>query len=145
MVNFLLIALHQAFFKPCVCLQDFIKTARLVLAAMSINGFRTHMWCIQRRFLRICLLFMQNTVQTFNSCNSRSDVCQCLVVQTPRNNMSKNKPNTSMIHAVIQSKQRSVVRSSMLRDLVAIGRAVVYYARLSTCLVQELDVGTVHV
>ena len=31
----------------------------------------------------------------------------------------------------------------MLRDLVAIGRAVVYYARLPTYLVQELYVGTV--
>ena len=41
-----------------------------------------------------------------------------------------------MTHAVFESNQRSVVRSSMLRDLVAIGRAVVY-------LVQELNVGTV--
>ena len=31
----------------------------------------------------------------------------------------------------------------MLRDLVRIGRAVVYYARLPTYLVQELNVGTV--
>ena len=31
----------------------------------------------------------------------------------------------------------------MIRDLVAIGRAVVYYAQLPMCLVQELNVGTV--
>ena len=50
-----------------------------------------------------------------------------------------------MSHAVFESQQRSVVRSSMIRDLVAIGRAVVYYAQLPTYLVQELNVGTVHV
>ena len=85
---------------------------------------------------------MNITVQTFNSCTSRLDVCYCLVVQTPMDNMLKNKPNTSMTHAVFESKQRPVVRSSMLRDLVAIGRAVLYYAQLPTYLVQELNVGT---
>ena len=29
------------------------------------------------------------TVQTFNSCTSRQDVCQCLVVQTTMDGMSK--------------------------------------------------------
>ena len=29
------------------------------------------------------------TVQPFNSCTSRPDVCQCLVVQKPVDNMSK--------------------------------------------------------
>ena len=29
------------------------------------------------------------TVQTFNSCTSRLDFCQCLVVQKPVDNMSK--------------------------------------------------------
>ena len=38
------------------------------------------------------------TVQTFNSCTSRRDVCQCLVAQTPMDNMSKNEPITSMTH-----------------------------------------------
>ena len=37
--------------------------------------------------IHICLGFFQSystgTVQTFNSCASRPDVCQCLVVQTP--------------------------------------------------------------
>ena len=31
------------------------------------------------------------TVQTFNSCTSRPGVCQCLVVQTPLDNMTKAK------------------------------------------------------
>ena len=34
-------------------------------------------------------LFTQYTVQTYNSCTSRPDVCQCLVVQTP---MDKTSP-----------------------------------------------------
>ena len=34
------------------------------------------------------------TVQTFNSCTSRPDVWQCLVVHTRLGNMSKNKPST---------------------------------------------------
>ena len=48
-----------------------------------------------------------------------------------------------MTKAVFESKQRSVVRSSMLRDLVAIAPAVVYNARLPKYLVQELNVGPV--
>ena len=39
-----------------------------------------------------------HTVQTFNSCTSRPDVCQCLVVQSPIDNMSNNRPSTSMTH-----------------------------------------------
>ena len=38
------------------------------------------------------------TVQTFNSCTSRPDVCQNQVVETPMDDMSKNKPSTSMTH-----------------------------------------------
>ena len=33
-------------------------------------------------------------VQAFNSCTSRPDVCQCLVVQILRDKVSKNKPIT---------------------------------------------------
>ena len=58
-----------------------------------------------------------SAVQTFNSFTGRSDVCQCLIVQTPMGNMSKNKLNTSMInvhvHVACESKLGSVVRSSM--------------------------------
>ena len=38
-----------------------------------------------------------STVHTFNSCTSRPDVCQCLVLKTPMNNLSKNK-STVMAH-----------------------------------------------
>ena len=72
-----------------------------------------------------------STVQTFNSCTSRSDVCQCLVVQTPFGNMPKNKGNTLMTHEACESKLVSGVRSSIdpwPRNWVAIGCAVVYYA-----------------
>ena len=42
------------------------------------------------------------TVQTFSSCTSRTDVCQCLVVQTLVNNMPKSKPSTSMTHVACE-------------------------------------------
>ena len=74
----------------------------------------------------------QYTVQTFNSCTGRPDVRQCLVVQIPMNNMSKNKPSTPMTHVACDSKLRSVVRSYMHQGpvkRVAIGHAVVYNAR----------------
>ena len=78
-----------------------------------------------------------HTVQTFNSCASRPDVCQCLVVQIPIDNMSENKPSTSMTHVACESKLRSVVRSFIhpgLRNWVTIGRAIVYYYRAAHAL-----------
>ena len=53
------------------------------------------------------------TVQLFNSCTSRLDFCQCLVVQIPMDNMSTNMPSTSMTHVATESKLRSVVCPSM--------------------------------
>ena len=41
------------------------------------------------------------TVLTSNSCTSRPVVCQCLIVQTIKDNMSKYKPSTSMTHVAI--------------------------------------------
>ena len=70
-------------------------------------------------------------MQTFNSYISRPDVCQCLVVKTLVDNMSKNKPSTSMTHVVFETKLRPVVRSSMHPcpgNWVAIGRVVRYDA-----------------
>ena len=80
----------------------------------------------------ISIYTLFHTVQTFNSCTSRPDVCQCLVVQRPIDNMSNNRPSTSMTHVACETKLRSFVRSSMHicpGNVVAIGRAVVYYAR----------------
>ena len=51
------------------------------------------------------------TVQTFNSCTHRPDVCQCLVVHTSMDNMSKNKPSSTLTLVADESKLRSVVRS----------------------------------
>ena len=42
-------------------------------------------------------------VQAFNSCTSRPDVRQYLVVQTPMDNINKNKPSTSMTHGAWES------------------------------------------
>ena len=74
------------------------------------------------------------TVQTFDSCTSRPDVCRCMVVQTLIEYISRNKPNTSMTSIASESKLRLVTSSSMYPcpgNWVAFGRAVVYYARAS--------------
>ena len=67
------------------------------------------------------------TVQAFNSCTSRPDVSQCVVIHIPVDNMSKNKPSTSMTQVACESNLRSVIRSSMhpcRGNWVAIRRAV---------------------
>ena len=38
----------------------------------------------------------RDTIQTFNSCTIRPNVCQCLVVHTSIDNLSKDKPSTSV-------------------------------------------------
>ena len=71
-------------------------------------------------------------LQTFNSSTSRPDVWQCLIVHTPMDNMSTNKPNTSMAHIACESKPPSVLRSSIHSysgNWVLIGCPVVCYAR----------------
>ena len=74
--------------------------------------------CNQRQYYN----GLKHTVQTFNSCTSRPDVChQCLVVQPPVENV-----------IACESMLRSVVRSSVHSctvHWVAIGRAVVCYVR----------------
>ena len=54
-----------------------------------------------------------------NSCSNQADVCKCLVVQTPMDNMSKSKLHvrTSLTHVACDSKLLSVVRSSMPRKV----------------------------
>ena len=90
--------------------------------------------------------YIKNTVQTFNSCTRRPDVCQRLLVQTPINNMSKNKPSTSH-HCLDGCKFSCEVRDLLSHpcpgNLVAIRCAVVCYARLPMHLVQEFNAGTV--
>ena len=48
-----------------------------------VGEFYNHTWTAMA--LAICV------VQTFNSCTSRLDVCQCLIVQTHMNSLSKDK------------------------------------------------------
>ena len=67
------------------------------------------------------------TAQTFNSCTSRPDVCQC-----PVGKMSKNKLGSQMTHVACKSKPCSVMKSSMHPcpgNWAAIRHAVVYYAK----------------
>ena len=66
-----------------------------------------------------------DTVQIFNSCTSQPDVCQCLVVQTPMKNMSRNKPNTSMKHVACELKLGSVVRSYIRPCQGKLGRGAI--------------------
>ena len=75
--------------------------------------------------------FNTHTVQTFNSCTSRLDVCQCLVAQSFMDNMSWNKSSTSMTHVAGESTLHSVVLWGHPCPLswVAIGRVFMYYAR----------------
>ena len=72
------------------------------------------------------------SVQTFKLCSSRPNVCQCLGVQTPVDNMSENKSSTPMTHVACKAKLLSVVKLSMHPwpgNWVSIGCAVVYYAQ----------------
>ena len=69
------------------------------------------------------------TVQTVNSCTSRPDVLQCLVVKII---CQKRKPSTPMTHVTCEPKLHSALRSCIHPcpgNWVAIGCVVVYYAR----------------
>ena len=64
------------------------------------------------------------------------DVCQCLVVQTPMDNMPK-KTSAPMANVACKSKLHSVVWSSMYPcpgNWVAIRRVFVYYAQAAHAL-----------
>ena len=83
-------------------------------------------------FLRQIFPTTSTTVQAFNSCTSRPDVSQCLVVLRPLITCLKRKPSTSMAHVAYYPMLRSVARSSMHpcpEKWVVIGCRVVYYAR----------------
>ena len=78
---------------------------------------------------------LSGTVQTFNYCTGRQDVCQCLVAKTSTDNISKNKPSISMTHVAWESILCSVVRSSMQPcPGWQFGRAVVLYAMVAQAL-----------
>ena len=100
----------------------------------------------------------RDTVQAFNFCTSRPDVCRCLVVRQSWVR-SPGCTNTHGLHVKEETNHNNdshslrikvtfscdVIIASMARKLLAIGSAVAYYAQPgpSTHLVQELNVGTV--
>ena len=63
--------------------------------------------------LHMNFVYCHCTVQPFKSCTSRPDLCQCQVLHTTMDNMSKHKPTTPMTPVTGESNLRSVVRSSM--------------------------------
>ena len=85
-----------------------------------------------------------HAVHTFNSCTSPPDVCQSLVVKTPKDNMLKKAkhiidPRSLQIIATFSFWDQGSVFASMYRKLCGnrtCGRP--------THLVQELNAGTVH-
>ena len=85
-----------------------------------------------------------DTVQTFNSCTSRPVVCQYLVEKAPVDNMSNYNPSTSMAHVACESKSRSLVRLSVYSCPGNWWQAGVWSCLVPRHLVQELNVGIVH-
>ena len=89
---------------------------------------------------------LNSTVQTFNSCTRRPDICQCLAVQTLIDNMPKSKPSTPMTKPSFLIKATlscEVIHASMHKKL---GKSCVrscIMPGLPRHLVQELKAGTV--
>ena len=73
--------------------------------ACGAHAFSAGIECQHCSISKIDYNMVCTTVQTFNSCTSRPDICQCLVVQTPMDNMSKtgakdiNDPRSLQIKA----------------------------------------------
>ena len=137
-VHYLKISVTPAWCKYCHMIQQrqtlyhlWLNAFPQVVLVRILNSFLKHIdpgtLCL--KYDRVIIMC---TVQTSNCCTSRPAVCQCVVVQTTMDNMSKNKPSTSMTHVAFESKLRSVVRSSIhpcIRNCAAIRGAVVYYVR----------------
>ena len=69
---------------------------------------------------------MLHTVQTFYACTSRTDICQCLVVQKNMDNISKNEHINDP--CILRSKV-PVKLHPCQGNWAAIVRAIGYYAR----------------
>ena len=85
---------------------------------------------------------------TFNSCISRPDVCQCLVLQHPWKICQRNMPCTSMINAAGQPKLHLGVRIGTCGPIHAqdgwrSGVRSCIMPGLPTHIVHELNAGTV--
>ena len=83
---------------------------------------------------------LQPSVQIFNSCSSQTDVCQCFVVQTPMDNLSKNKPSTSRTH--VACKYQSYVQLWGHRCIHDQETERQFMPGLPMHLVQDLNIGT---
>ena len=77
------------------------------------------------------VLPLTTTVQTFNSCASRPDVCQCLVVQTLIYNTD---PCSLQIKATLSCEVRSLWSHPCPDNWVAVGCVGMYYARAAPAL-----------
>ena len=96
------------------------------------------------------MTFMQSlncTVETFNSFTSRPNVCQCLVVQKPVDNMSKryakyiNDPRSLRIKATFSCEVIRGIHTQ--KNGLQSGVRLCIMTGLAAHLVQELNVGTV--
>ena len=81
--------------------------------------------------MHACIQTYIHTVQTFNSCTIRPDICQCIVVlEHPWITCKDATKHINDPRIACKSEQRSIVRSYMHsspKKWVAIGRAVLYY------------------
>ena len=104
------------------------KMEKLALKHILVTFAAKHnfFWLLHLQIKYTC------TIQTFNSCTSRPDVCQCRV-QTPTDNMSREKlikthsnhPSSLRLKITFSCK---VINASKPRKLVGKGGAFVYYA-----------------
>ena len=65
------------------------------MCMLQTNNTHEHIFHYQKGIALRCIISV-HTVQTFNSCTSRPDVCQFLIVQTPMGNIYRNTPSTSV-------------------------------------------------
>ena len=80
---------------------------------------------------RLCKISGQDlvTVQTFNFRTSRRGICQCLVVQSPMDNISEEISQAHQCSLRIKVRfSCAVIGPSVPRNWVPIKHAVVYYA-----------------
>ena len=94
--------------------------------------------------------WLLSTIQAFDSCTSRPDVCaNAWSYIHPWIKCQNNKPSTPMTHVAGESKLHSIVRSGTSGGINCqetgrqLGVWLCIMSRLPTYLVQELSVGTV--
>ena len=114
-----------------------------MLEANAVPAFNSCTECvgIKHDCTSDCYSVSGRTVLTFYSCTSRPDVYHRLVTNAFGHKCQRNKPSTPISHVSSGLKPHSVVRSSLHPcpdNRVAIGRAVVYYARAAHVFFAEI-------